>query len=99
MTEQSSNFKNDLEVQQHVLRLFGYRCIGIDKTCGRYTTTVHEILPRSRGKIAYEPNNRIPLCLSCHETVHRLGVSDEMILKLQNRRAEYLLSIGKSDAT
>lgn len=97
MTEHSSNFNDDLEVQKYVLRLFKYRCVGIEKTCGKYTTTVHEILPRSRGKIAYEPANRIPLCADCHREVHDSGTGDDMIQKLQNRRAEFLCSIGRID--
>jgi 5-methylcytosine-specific restriction endonuclease McrA len=92
------DWREDEEVRQNVLHLFGHRCTGIESTCGKYTTTVHEILPRSRGKIAYELQNRIPLCLECHSRVHEMGVSDEVILKLQERRKAFLITIGRPDA-
>lgn len=91
------DWRDDEEVRQNVLHFFGHRCIGIEKTCGKYTTTVHEILPRSRGKIAYEFQNRIPLCLSCHQKVHEMGISDSLIITLQERRKQFLISIGRPD--
>lgn len=92
------DWREDEQVRQDVLNLFGHRCIGIETTCGKYTTTVHEILPRSRGKIAYEMQNRIPLCLEHHERVHGMGVTDEVIEQLQERRKEFLTTIGRPDA-
>lgn len=77
---------SDDEVRIQVLKLHNYRCVGVDKPCFKYTKIVHEILPRSRGKVAYDIENRVPLCAECHEIVHARGVSEEMITTLRERR-------------
>ena len=98
MSKQSNTFQDDYEAQQYVLKLHNFRCVGVDRACYKYTTTVHEILPRSRGKISYDVHNRVPLCAECHERVHMLGVSESMITKLRERRRLVLEGLGKYDA-
>jgi hypothetical protein len=60
------------EERLEVLRLFNYRCI----RCQAYTETVHEMIPRSSGKIAYAVDNRVPLCLDCHTWAHQISAKE-----------------------
>src|SRR3990167_7819947 len=57
-------------VRLEVLRLFRSRCVH----CGKKTTTVHEIVPRSAGnKFLLDLENRVPVCAYIHERIHREG--------------------------
>lgn len=37
--------------------------------CGRFADDVHEPLTRARGGSITDPNNMVPLCRSCHDSV------------------------------
>ena len=52
-----------------ILELFRGRCI----RCNQPAVTVHEIVPRSYGKIAYKAENRVSLCNKCHNYIHQHG--------------------------
>ena len=53
-----------------VLAKFSNRCI----LCGRVTNILHEIIPKSQlPKTWKRPGNRVPLCVFCHDTVHKDG--------------------------
>jgi predicted restriction endonuclease len=68
-----------------ILKLFGNRCA----VCGRPSTTIHEIIPLSHGKVAMSIDNRIVLCNFHHDWAHRVG-TDNSITILQEVRQDYL---------
>jgi 5-methylcytosine-specific restriction endonuclease McrA len=82
---------------EFILWLFNRRCIGLEEPCYKSTKEVNEIIPRSSGEHAMDWHNRVTLCHNCHMKYHADGVSDEAIRKLQERRAEYLETIGRSE--
>lgn len=93
---------DEKEIKQLVLKIFNYQCpvcsmpgsLYLDKgTAG----TVHEIIPRSRGKKSLTFRNRIPLCNNHHDLEHHFGASPERIKALQRCRSVYLIMIGKSE--
>lgn len=65
--------------------------------CTKPANTIHEIIPRARGKLAMEKKNRAPVCVECHDDIHRQGVSLYMVARLQEQRKDYLISIGRED--
>lgn len=80
---------NDMAIH----RLFLYRCV----MCNKVSTEINHIIPRSRGKeYVSDWRNKVPMCHWCHEEYHAGGVTEEKIKLLQQRRAEYLVMIGKS---
>jgi 5-methylcytosine-specific restriction endonuclease McrA len=81
------------EVQEFVMKLFDYRCPG----CGGKADTVHEIIPRSRGKRAWEFSNRVAICHPCHTEFHRLGASQDNVAKWQELRDNWLRKADKNE--
>ena len=72
--------------------LFRYRCM----ECRQKGEEVNEIIPRSRSKKSImDWRNRVVLCRSCHERFHHNGVTKEKIIAMQNKRKEYLASVGR----
>ena len=41
--------------------------------CGRHSLIVHEIIPRSHGKVAINIDNMVVLCNLCHDYAHSVG--------------------------
>ena len=54
-----------------LFRLFGFKC----GRCKRVkAVTIHEIIPKSKLPKSWNiPENRIPLCNSCHREIHDNG--------------------------
>ncbi len=77
-----------------IYRLFGYRCVWCNK---RIATELNHIVPRSRDRsLINDWKNKAPMCHWCHEEYHRGGVTQEKIQSLQQKRAEVLVSMHKS---
>ena len=71
--------------KDEILNLFGYRCI----VCGRKTTTLHEIEPKSkRPKDWDDPENQVPICVVCHDKIHREGALNwkDKLIDLRKKR-------------
>jgi hypothetical protein len=79
------------EQNNEIMRLFHGRCI----RCNKRAVTVHEILPRSCGKIAEKFENRVPLCHACHEEIHQHGAIN-FVTELLRLRREFLEKYGTS---
>lgn len=80
---------------EFILWLFNRRCIGLHEPCHKYTTEIHEIVPRSAGMDSMDWRNRVTLCHFHHMQFHQEGASDELIQLLQECRKEYLEMIGR----
>ncbi len=65
-------------VGDRLLELFRNRCIGVYEHCDERATCVHEINGRRR-KPWNIPLNRVPLCLACHNWIHRTKGNSEAI--------------------
>lgn len=75
----------DIEVQLQIFNMFGNRCV----RCNRLAVTIHEIVPKSRRpKTWMEIENRVPLCLECHEYAHSRGAksSAEELTRLRREK-------------
>lgn len=78
------------ESKKELLDQFGNRCI----VCGRITQVLHEIEPKSkRPKDWDNPENQVPVCVTCHTRIHKEGAlnwKDKLIdlrrKSLANRR-------------
>lgn len=92
-----TSVKDFRNVNDFILWLFNYRCVGLDDACHKQARDVSHIIPKSRGKIARGISNLVLHCVDCHSEYHRRGASDENIRKLQERRIEFLESIGRSE--
>jgi 5-methylcytosine-specific restriction endonuclease McrA len=57
------------ELKEQCRELFHERCV----VCGRYSRIVHEIIPRSHGKVAINLDNMVVLCSEHHNRVHHHG--------------------------
>lgn len=54
------------------MEMFHGRCI----RCGTdHNVSIHEIDPRVTGKSAMRLENRVPLCIVCHDWAHHRGTS------------------------
>jgi len=64
---------------------------------------VHEIVPKSlRPNDWWEEENRVPLCVKCHNDVHRFGTRNfaEILRQLRDQRLEeYANGNGSSQST
>lgn len=70
-----------------VLEELRCRCV----RCGKYSETVHEIVPKSRRpKTWMQPENRVVLCIECHVWAHSKGAksSAEELTRLRKQRLE-----------
>lgn len=71
------------EEELELLNLFGGKCI-LCRT--RQAVTLHEILPKSKNiKHWKDPENRVPVCNECHDTIHRRGARKFATLLKQRR--------------
>jgi len=64
-----------------VVRKFNERCV----VCGAPYDTVHEIIPKSKMPKGWQAvENRVTVCYSCHDRIHREGTRKwkEMLLQL-----------------
>ena len=74
--------------------LFKGRCI----MCNHSATEINEIIPRSRSKNSLlDWKNRVMICRSCHTEFHSDGVTLNKIVNMQQKRKEFLKSIGRED--
>ena len=64
---------------RQILAFFKNTCV----ICGHIACVVHEIEPRSRGNSALRFENRVALCLDCHDWCHNQGVSQKEIESLK----------------
>lgn len=58
-----------MQLQEECRQLFNCRCI----MCGKYSETVHEIVPRANGSRAVSLDNMVVLCAWHHEWAHVIG--------------------------
>jgi len=63
------NLKVINELKEQCRELFHERCV----VCGRNSRIVHEIIPRSSGKVAINLDNMVVLCSEHHDWVHKYG--------------------------
>jgi 5-methylcytosine-specific restriction endonuclease McrA len=68
-------------LKEQCRELFHERCV----VCGRYSRIVHEIIPRSSGKVAINLDNMVVLCAEHHDRVHKYGGLPDM-LKIHRER-------------
>ena len=72
------------KLKQQCREFYNERCI----VCGRHSRIVHEIIPRSSGKIAVNIDNMVVLCNLCHDYAHSVGSQvAEKVLKLYRQDA------------
>lgn len=67
-----------------IIEYFKGRCI----ICNAVAVVVHEIEPRARGKRSMRTENRVPLCVNCHDWAHNVGANaskDALIFGRNNR--------------
>jgi len=69
-----------------ILQKFRGKCV----RCRRSTNTVHEIIPKSQNLSWSEYGNQVPLCVKCHEYVHKDGWSNHF-LEIVNLRDQRLV--------
>ena len=67
-----------------IMEMFRHCCVH----CPRAAVTVHEIIPRSSGKIAMNIENRVAICAECHNWAHK-GTKISIPI-LQKEREEVL---------
>lgn len=87
--------KSDAERQDdaRIMKLFRYRCVG----CYSQATQVHELVTRARTKNAITmPQNRVPLCQSCHDRAHFNGYTEDKESFLRNKAIERLVMFDES---
>lgn len=72
-----------------IFEQFHFKCV----RCSAPAVTLHEIHPRSkRPKDWMTPENRIPVCHKCHQTIHRYGTriyAGILIVLRKERLKEY----------
>ena len=88
----------NLDVYHYLIlvKLFKGRCP--NTKCGHaIATTVHELVPRARGKRSGRLTNRTMICRECHDSFHKNGASTSQIEKWRNIIREYLEGIGTSE--
>ena len=61
------NLKVINKLKEQCRELFHERCV----VCGRNSKIVHEIIPRSSGKVAINLENMVVLCSEHHDCVHK----------------------------
>ncbi len=84
----------ELQTDLQIYTLFGWRCVQCNK---RRASEINHIVPRSRDKTKINDwRNKVPMCHWCHEEYHRGGVTEEKIKYLQDKRAEVLGAMHKS---
>lgn len=54
---------------QELLEYFHHKCV----RCSAPAVTIHEIIPRSMGKVSQDRKNKVALCANCHFIVHEFG--------------------------
>lgn len=79
--------------REFIVWLFRGRCL----ICFRPGTDVNEIVPRARGRDSMEWHNQVLMCHEHHMEYHDKGVGSQAVLKMQERRAEFLIAIGRED--
>ncbi len=78
-----------------IFRLFGWRCVECNI---RMATEINHIIPRSRDKaLINDWRNKVPMCHWCHDEYHHGGVTPEKVKSLQQKRAERLVYMHKSE--
>lgn len=50
--------------------------------------TVHEIIPRSKGIVAYREDNMVTLCQDCHDWAHRSPTNNEKMVEYRRMALE-----------
>lgn len=74
-----------------IFELFKYRCV----MCWHPATEINHIIPRSRNKsLIDDPDNKVPMCNSCHDWYHSGGVTKKKIETVRAKRIEMLTIFG-----
>src|SRR6185295_6665860 len=73
-----------------IMAMFHGRCVH----CGKKSVTIHEILPRSKGKIAMQIENRVPVCAEIHNRIHTQTGVRAMVNQLRQWRERALATYG-----
>ena len=89
MAKSNSEKVDDLRI----MKLFRGRCVG----CMAKATQVHELISRARSKQAITlPQNRVPVCSSCHNRAHFNGYTEDKSTYLRNQSIARLIMFGVS---
>lgn len=75
------------EEEQKIWKFFDYKCLN----CYMNGDVIHEIVPKSRApKTWMKFENRVLLCVECHDLVHKCGAGamEEYLTKLRNKWEE-----------
>jgi len=76
-----------------VLEIFHHRCV----RCGRPSEIVHEIVPRSRRpKTWMDIDNRVVLCVDCHDWAHHRGAKTSA-KELNYYRIKRIIEYARTD--
>ena len=87
--------KSDAEREDdlRIMKLFRGRCV----SCLSPATQIHELVTRARTKRAITmPQNRVPLCASCHNRAHFNGYVEDKEGFLRSKAIERLIMLGVS---
>ena len=78
-----NDFQTELwsEDEIEIFKQFRFRCIN----CDDKAIVLHELIPKSKLKDWKREGNRIPLCLNCHEWVHKFGTRHSYKLLVKQR--------------
>jgi 5-methylcytosine-specific restriction endonuclease McrA len=85
--------ENERKDDSRIMKLFRGRCV----VCLSPATEVHELITRARSKDAtILPQNRVPLCRSCHRRSHFDGYTGDKEDLLRSKAIERLIMFDVS---
>jgi 5-methylcytosine-specific restriction endonuclease McrA len=89
----SRKSEDERKDDSRIMKLFRGRCV----VCLSPAIEVHELITRARSKNSVTiPQNRVPLCRSCHNRSHFDGYTGDKEDLLRNRAIERLIMFGVS---
>ena len=73
------------EEEISIFEYYNYKCV----RCSKPAEVIHEIIPKSRRPYTWmDIENRIPLCVECHNWAHKVG-SRNSIPELVKQKKQY----------
>ena len=78
------------ESDDRIWKLFENRCV----MCGKSAHSIHEIRPRSLDVNWLRDENRVTLCILCHNDIHRVGTKHS-VKQLSDKRNEWVKNHGR----
>jgi len=74
--------------QLEIFGLYNYKCLHCYPN--RDAVTLHELVPKSLAPKTWDrPDNKVPLCVGCHEWAHKKGTKSSRTI-LERQRKEFL---------